>query len=250
MATAGDRRGAGAERAFCAPLPDGGTVTLSLEESRHLVGARRAREGDVVVLFDGAGRSRYARVVGANPAAATLSVEGPAPDREPARRVGVAVAPSASGRADDLVSALAELGVSTFVPLVVERGTLDARAAAARRADRWARLAREAAKVNGRSRLLEIAEPVALPDLPRWAAARPERYAPVCLDPDPAAPHLPAVLRGVGAPLLLVGPEGGFTEAETRALADAGVPRAALTVCVLRTETAARAAAAVALTSE
>lgn len=247
MATAGDRRGAGAERAFCAPLPDAGTVTLSPEESRHLVGARRVRAGDTVVLFDGAGRSRFARLEGADPAAATLLVGEPAPDREPARRVAVGVALSASGRADDLVTGLAELGVSVFVPLVVERAALDPRAAAARRAERWARLAREAAKVNGRSRLLEAAAPVALVDVVSWATARPERFAPICLDPDPAAPGLTDVLRGVGAPLLLVGPEGGFTDAEARALSQQKVPRASLTVCVLRTETAAIAGAAVAL---
>ena len=247
MATAGDRRGAGAERAFCAPLPASGTVTLTPDESLHLVRARRVREGEVVVLFDGAGRTAFARLAAANPRGATLTVEGPAPDREPARLVGVAVALSASGRADDLVARLAEMGVSLFVPLVSERGAADPRAAAEKRTERWARLAREAAKVNGRSRLLEVAPPMPLQDVPRWAASRPEAYSCVCLDPDPSAPGLLRVLATAKAPLLLVGPEGGFSAAEAEALSAAGVPRATLGPCVLRTETAALAAAAAAL---
>jgi 16S rRNA (uracil1498-N3)-methyltransferase len=249
MATAGDRRGAGAERAWCAPLPDSGSVTLSPEESRHLVRVRRVREGERVVLFDGAGRTAFARLTGADPAGARAEIEGPAPDREPTRPVGVAVALSASGRADDLVAGLAEMGVAVFVPLVVERSANDPRAAVARRAERWGRLAREAAKVNGRSRLLEVVDPVAVADVPRWAAARPERFTAVCLDPDPTAPGLLDVLRGVRAPLLLVGPEGGFTDAEAAALARGGAPRASLSLCVLRTETAALAAAAIATVS-
>ena len=53
MATAGDARGAGPERAYCPHLPASGLVTLYHDEGHHLVRARRARVGDPVVLFDG-----------------------------------------------------------------------------------------------------------------------------------------------------------------------------------------------------
>jgi 16S rRNA (uracil1498-N3)-methyltransferase len=70
----------------------------------------------------------------------------------------------------------------------------------------------------------------------------------VLLDTDPELPGLPSVLAAAASPLLLVGPEGGFTDEEVAACRGAGVPGASLGACALRTEIAAVAAAAVALT--
>jgi 16S rRNA (uracil1498-N3)-methyltransferase len=69
----------------------------------------------------------------------------------------------------------------------------------------------------------------------------------VVLDPDPSLPPLPRVLGDAAEALLLVGPEGGFSEAEVSRLGSLGARRASLGACVLRVETAALAAAAVAL---
>jgi 16S rRNA (uracil1498-N3)-methyltransferase len=240
MATAGGGRGPGPERAYASPLPDRGLVTLSAEESAHLVRSRRAAAGDAVVLFDGRGASRAGRVAAADPRAAVVEVLGPAPDREPGRRVTLAVSLPEAGRTDDLVSVLAELGVAVLIPLSCARtpaGRLDR---LDRRRERWARLAREAAKVSGRSRLLEVADARDLASLPGPGT--------VLLDPDPARPSLAEALRpDAKDPVLAVGPEGGFTEAEVDALLARGGRAARLTVTALRTEVAAAAAAAVAL---
>jgi 16S rRNA (uracil1498-N3)-methyltransferase len=264
VATAGERRGAGPERAFHAPLPATGTVRLDAEEGRHLVRVRRARAGDEVVLFDGRGTTRLGRLldedVGKDGGPHVLLV-GDAPAREPRRDVAVAVAFPGAGRTDDLVSSLAELGVDLVVPLETARGEVDPAALLARRAERFERLAREAAKVSGRAHLLRVApaRPLAallrgagaVPVAPRAPGERrpPEGYAPVLLDTDPSLPPLPEVLRAVRDPILLVGPEGGFTDEEVAACLAGGVPAASLGFCALRTDLAAVAAAAVALTA-
>lgn len=245
MATAGDRAGSGPERAFAQPLPEEGRVTLDADESRHLVRVRRVREGDRVVLFDGQGTTRAARLVAAEPRAAVLEVEGPYPDREPARAIRLATALPEGARADALVSACAELGVAALLPLAFARSPAGREDRMRRRAARWSRLIGEAAKVNGRSRQLEVRAMTPFTDWLPTAGGQA-----VLLDPDPAAPRLVALLAGLspGAalPWLVIGPEGGFTDAERTAARAAGAGRARLGVTALRVETGAIAAAAVA----
>lgn len=243
MATAGDRRGPGPERAFAPALGATlGDVVLSPEESHHLVRVRRVRQGEPVVLFDGVGGSVLGRLAEAVPGRAVVTVEGPYPDRAPPRALVLAVSLPDPGRADDLVAVLAELGVARLVPLQAARTPRGRAALPARRRERWGRLCREAAKVSGCSRLLEIAEPR---DLDEVLAAAPA----VCLlDPDPAVPRLGAILPATGdLPWLLVGPEGGFDPDEVRRAEAAGALRVRLGTVALRTGTAAMAAAAQAL---
>src|SRR5262245_27595219 len=137
MATRGAARGPGPERAWHAPLPAAGPVTLCADESAHLVRVRRVRAGDPVVLFDGTGTTRAGRLVAADPRAAVVMVEGDAEDREPSRRITLAVSPPEPGRADELVQSLAWLGVSRLVPLVCERTPRGRDDLVSRRRTRW-----------------------------------------------------------------------------------------------------------------
>jgi 16S rRNA (uracil1498-N3)-methyltransferase len=247
VATAGDGPGAGPERAFARPLPDAGRVRLDAEESAHLVRVRRVAPGEPVVLFDGEGATRVGRLVVASPRGAEVEVLGPYPDREPRRRVVVAASPPEGGRADDLVATLAEMGVTTFVPTRCHRTPAGRIEGATRRAARWARRIREAAKVSGRSRFLAVRPPTDL------ASLLAERATPgvVLLDPDPGAPALADLLPASGdAPVLCVGPEGGFTAEERDLAARTGARTARLLAAALRVETAAVVAAALALASE
>jgi 16S rRNA (uracil1498-N3)-methyltransferase len=167
-----------------------------------------------------------------------------APDREPARALTLAVSPPEPPRADDLVQALAWLGVSRLVPLVCERTPRGRADLAVTRRARWDRLVREAAKGNGRSRVLEVVEARTLAGLTQ--APPPEGL--VLLDPDPQAPPLATRIPAQGPlPWLLVGPEGGFTASEVAAAQQVGATVARLTQTALRVELAAVAAASVAL---
>ncbi len=245
MATAGSTRGPGPERAFLAAIPLGGTVRLEADEGHHLVRVRRARVGDEVVLFDGKGASTLARLVEADAKGASLEIVGPYPDREPARDVSIVSAVPGPSRLDDLVTSLAELGVTTWVPLRSQRGDRDALEGLPRRRERLDRLVREAAKVSGRSRLLQIGVPTDLSDVLAQGTA-----GVFLLDPDPTVPSMASYLAEAthaSAVTAIVGPEGGFTDAEVRMADGAGVRRASLSTCALRTELAAIVAAALAL---
>ncbi|MDJ0520435.1 MAG: RsmE family RNA methyltransferase [Planctomycetota bacterium] len=239
MATAGASRGSGPERAWAPALPKGGEVVLDAEESSHLVRSRRVAVGDAVVLFDGRGTCRAGVLVGGDPRAARVALEGDYPDRTPARTVRLAVSLPEMGRADRMVQALAELGVAEVGHLVCARSEPKRAGQAERRAARWEKLAREACKVNGCARALRIAPPV-LFDAALAGTA-------LLLDPDPAAPSLATAGSGSEDLTLLIGPEGGFTESEVEAARAAGAGVARVGQAALRVETAAIAAAAVVL---
>ncbi len=254
MATAGAARGPGPERAHLDRIPASGPARLDAEEGHHLVRVRRARVGDEVVLFDGRGGSSLARLLDARPEGPTLEVIGPYPDREPSRAVTVACAVPGPSRLDDLVSTLAELGVTAFTPLRCARSERDATDVVERRRERLERLVREAAKVSGRSRFLRLEASRTPAEVWAGASGGAGGGTVVLLDPDPKAPALASLLRelrepdGPRGPLtLLVGPEGGFTDPEIAAARGAGVRLASVSACALRTEVAAIAAAAVAL---
>jgi 16S rRNA (uracil1498-N3)-methyltransferase len=239
MATAGDRRGPGPERAY-APDLGADEVTLDASESAHLVRSRRVRAGEVVVLFDGRGTSVTGEVLRADPRATVVAVTGSAPDRAPRRAVCVAVSLPEAGRADRMVAQLAELGVSELAPLACERTPPGRNALAARRAERWARIAIEGAKVCGASVTLAV-RPVVAFDA---AVTRPA----VLLDPDPRAPWLSEIVATLGPETwLLIGPEGGFTDAEIDLARSARIACARAVATALRVETATVVAAAIAL---
>lgn len=254
MATRADGRGAGPERAFCRPLPTSGTVRLSPDESRHLVRARRVRVGDEVVLFDGEGVSVRGRLAseGDREGRAAVDVAGPGPARIPRRDIAVAAAFPGAGRADDLVALLAEVGVSVLVPLATERAEVDPAEVLSRRRERFLRLTVEAAKVNGCARTMAILDPLSVADVAAAERAGQSSvsgsgHRAILLDTDPALPSLGEVLRSRPKPLLLVGPEGGFSDSEVALLTGAGVPAASVSGLALKTEVAAMAAASIAL---
>jgi 16S rRNA (uracil1498-N3)-methyltransferase len=206
---------------------------LSLEDSHHLASVLRLRPREHVVVSDGAGSWVLCEV-------ADL---GGGRGREPVRlavvsRVEIEVRPSPlltvafalpkGDRPETIVRGLVEVGTDRLVPLVAERSVvrLDQRAAA-ERARRLRRISREAAMQSRRVYLPEVTEVIPLAD---FLAEEPA--AALCT-PDGIPPTL-------DLPALVVGPEGGFSEAEL-ALSRA---RVGLGPQVLRSETAAVVAGA------
>lgn len=194
------------------------------EDRHHLERVLRLRDGEAVTVADGRGgwRACTFRSGGLEPAGDVEHRERPAPP------LTVAFALTKGGKPELVVQKLTELGADGIVPFTADRSVVrwDAERAA-RHVERLRRIAREAAMQSRRAFLPEVGEVV--------------RF-------DVAA-QLPGACRadaGGGAPTLerpciLVGPEGGWSEAE----ATSGLPAVGLGPQVLRAETAAIAAGAV-----
>jgi 16S rRNA (uracil1498-N3)-methyltransferase len=151
-----------------------------------------------------------------------------------------------------------ELGCSRIVPIIAERTEKHLAQAAAKRGERWRRLALEAAKQSRRSDLPEIGEPTRLaailaPEVPasspQQPAAKPLRILLSETEEDqPLLRILQQSAAEAAAPsgvLLAVGPEGGWTAGEIALFIRAGWHSASLGPRILRVETAVIAALAI-----
>lgn len=215
----------------------GTACSLEGDEAVHLARVLRLRPGDEVELFDGrggVGRFRLAEVGRRRSRLELLSRRGAAPALPFA--VHCAVATPKGKRAHRLVEALTELGAASYAPLVCARSA--ARPPEPETALRWAQ---EACKQCGRDLLPAIAPPLAAENVPARVREHPLS---LLLDPRGAVPLREALPATPCSTLLLVGPEGGFTDAERETFAAAGARSVVLGPSVLRIETAAAAALA------
>lgn len=140
-----------------------------------------------------------------------------------------------------------ELGAARIVPVIAGRTETHLAAAAAKRVERWQRIAREASEQSRRVAPPEISKPMKLND----AVALPGSTRIVLAESKQAA-TLRVALRShpAGSGIVLaIGPEGGWTEAELDAFRAEGWTLASLGSTILRAETAAIAAMAVVLST-
>lgn len=151
-----------------------------------------------------------------------------------------------------------EVGVAAFVPLACARSVvkLDGKKAAAK-TERWRTIAKSAAMQSGQARIPEVSEPVGVKEAAGTLAGATAVL--VCWEEAPQTASLHEAIQGALAETLIpaadariavvVGPEGGLTEAEVSTLL-ASNPRASLVTLgpsILRTETAGIVAPALAL---
>ncbi|MGZ4859485.1 MAG: RsmE family RNA methyltransferase [Candidatus Angelobacter sp.] len=138
---------------------------------------------------------------------------------------------------------LTELGVSRVVPMIAQRTEEHLAKAAAKRVERWRKIAREASQQARRIAPPEIAEPAALKK-----AISEAQGSRIVLSESEERVSLKQALSDCTPPLALAfGPEGGWTEVEVEMFKAAGWKSASLGHTILRAETAAIAALAVAV---
>jgi len=226
-------------------LAAGSSVPLPEEEAQHARVLRLAA-GTQVVLFDGSGRTALAKLT-PSPAgwrAELIELQARVP---PLSRLVLATAWPKGKRAAWLVEKCSELGVARILPVRYAHSVVH-KAEESESLARLKRIAAAAAKQCGRSDVPEIAaeqtfEQVLAEETPRAFALllHPQaeaRLADVLQEQRTALREKPV--------LLVVGPEGGFAPEEIAAAVLRGVPRVRLARHVLRVETAAVAACAIA----
>lgn len=222
------------------PLAAGARHTIEGEAANHITRVLRLRPGDPLTLFDGRGGEHAARIEGFRKNAVIVAVTAHDPtDRESPLSLTLAQGISRGERMDWVVQKATELGVTRIVPILTERTVvkLDARQSERRRSH-WRGIAVAACEQSGRNKVPDIAAPLSL-----HAFLRDADPAATRLLLSPAAPHRIADLKPPDRQfIVLIGPEGGLSETEQRAAANAGYLAVKLGPRVLRTETAALAA--------
>ncbi len=136
-----------------------------------------------------------------------------------------------------------ELGVSRIAPVISRRTEPHLAAAAVKRVQRWHRIAQQASEQARRSFVPEIAAPVKLKD----ALKIKDELAIVLSENEKAVSLRDLLTESSNSLSLALGPEGGWTDDELALFAAAGWKSASLGNTILRAETAAIAATAIAL---
>lgn len=215
-----------------------GRVVLPEEESRHACSVLRARSGDELIVVDGEGGWYRVEVDHAAPEQVVGTVVETQRDvGEPAVDVTVGMGLlTKRSRFETFVEKAVELGVRRIVPLRTHHAETDSI-----RPERLQNVMVAAMKQCRRSRLptlTEVQSPAALVES-TTAETR------LLCDGGAEAQSLPTAFDGVGATnavLVLVGPEGGFSDTEVTTAVEAGCTPTTLGGRRLRAETAGIAA--------
>lgn len=213
-------------------------VHVEGNQAHYLGKVMRVAPGDAVILCDDATGEWAAEVVEAGKRHVTLAPRELLREREPVPDFWLCPALLKKDRFDLVLEKATELGVARIVPIVTRRCVADKL-----NAERARAVATEAAEQCARTALPELGEPVKLDALLRdWPQDRHLYFA----DENGGEPAADAFCYAEGPAALLVGPEGGFDEAERAAIrAHPASVAISLGPRILRGETAAIAGVAV-----
>ena len=220
----------------------GRRAALTGDHADHLIRVLRARVGQEFDVSAGSVvyRARIATIAD-DRVEFELEEELSAP---PSAQITLILAVIKFDRMEWAIEKCTELGVSRFVPLLAARTDTHLASAAGKRVERWRRIAREASEQSRRISPPEIEEPQKPKDVVGFSPG-----TRIFLSECEKSSTLLARLQAHGGEselFLAVGPEGGWIESEEKLFRESGWTAASLGPTILRAETAAIAAAAMA----
>jgi len=211
-----------------------GSVVLDGDEAHHAATVRRVRAGEEISLTNGAGLMCHGKVeaIDNKPAAVTISVAS-CERQARAVRIHLAAALPKGDRQRTMLDMATQAGMDCFTPLSCERSVSKEGGNAS---ERWRKIVMEAMKQSRRAWLPEIRPSMELAGL---VDALPENALLLLASGDGRPAAELAIPANVNEVVILVGPEGGFTDAEVEQILATGAITVRLVDSVLRTETAA-----------
>ena len=216
----------------------GDRAAITGANARHLAQVLRAKVGQTFELAHG-GEVRLGTIAEIGDGCVSFALGDAVAVTRTAREITVALAVFKFDRFEWAIEKLTELGVARIVPIVAQRTDAHLVKASEKRVERWRRIAHEASQQSRRLAEPVIEEPIALKKFTREGTM-------ILLSENEKSIALSEVLGG-GPVTLAIGPEGGWTADEERWFAEQGWQSASLGSTVLRAETAAIAAVAVAM---
>lgn len=215
----------------------GENIHFPPEEAHHLSLVMRKKKDDLVWTVDGEGTAYQVRILTASSKSATGKIINTRRRfGEPVAEITLVQGILKGDRFDWLVEKCTEIGVRQIIPMLTE--TTIAKTSP-QKINRWKRIAVSAMKQSGRTFLTEIAQPKTFVQV--MAMGAPCRYRFIAhADGDPLMRHWNKQPEKSKSPraLLVVGPEGGFTENEVINAQDNGFTPITLGPRRLRSETA------------
>jgi 16S rRNA (uracil1498-N3)-methyltransferase len=232
----------------------GNTAALVGEHATHLARVLRAEVGQEFDIATGEEVRRgtittisYDRIEFALGAKQHLRLRSAAP------KITLALAIFKFDRMEWAIEKCTEIGVARIIPVIARRTDAHLASAAVKRRERWQRIVRQAAEQSRRSAPPEIAAPVKLKDLEGDGVLAPDALRVVLAESlagSEGDTRLGEILQSHlsgDEVTLAVGPEGGWADGELTWFYETGWVAASLGDTILRAETAAIVAAALAI---
>lgn len=217
-------------------------IVLDPEESHHAARVLRIEPGEAVEVFNGRGLSVTGMVASVKKSQVVITVTEATLHAPMTPQVWIAAAIAKGSRPDDMVDQLSQASAAGWMPLLTRRGVVDPRSS---KVDKLRRTAVAAAKQSGRAHLMEVTDPMSLTQALAVPASL--RLIAVTTPPDQPRSIIDERITQAEKIIIYVGPEGGWTDDETRQAIDAGCLPWSLGPSVMRIETAAVAAAVIAM---
>ena len=210
-------------------------VEVTADEFHHAVRVVRVKEGEEVELFDGKGLAARGKVIAIERDLLRVRIDAEVPSREATLDLSLAMSIIQLEKFELVLQKATELGVKSFIPVVTQRVELRPERYRGKQ-ERWEKIVFEAVKQSGRSVIPSIETPVDFATLVQRPGVK------IVFDADRETTPLP---QSLAAAVLLIGPEGGWTDEELDLARDAGCLFQRLGERRLRAETAAIVATAV-----
>jgi 16S rRNA (uracil1498-N3)-methyltransferase len=222
-------------------------VLIKGPEAHHIKNVLRMKPGDSLKLFDGTGFEYEAVLVSVSAKNVAVEIQRKIEaTAQPGVHIIVAQAFLKEKKMDDLVRKLCELGASRWIPFFSQRSIARPdRKRLAGRSQRWMRIATEAAKQCRRIDALQIGDALSFEEILDFSNSCDLK---VVFWENESSPLSRDRLSEAANPfkkiLIMLGPEGGFSEQEIKLVQESGFISAGLGPRILRAETATIAAVA------
>ncbi|PRZ17144.1 16S rRNA (uracil1498-N3)-methyltransferase [Laceyella sediminis] len=213
------------------------SIRLVGDDVHHIKNVMRNKPGDRIICCAGQGLDYLAEIESIDGDQIIARIVERTPSRgEPRTKVLIAQSLPKGDKLEWILQKGTELGASAFLPFSSERSIvkIDARKIGKKR-ERWERIVKEAAEQAHRGKLPTVATPMS------WKALLQEIGKRECAwiaYEKGGLPLAEAMASAKDEILLIVGPEGGFTESEIEEAKEAGAVPISLGSRILRTETA------------
>jgi 16S rRNA (uracil1498-N3)-methyltransferase len=217
------------------------SLILDEEETHHCAEVLRLQVGNRLTVFNGVGTEALAEITAVSKRSVSLKTVMVSKSSPPPARITLGQAIPKGKNMELIIEKATELGASEIIPLVSDRTVvrLD-KAEAAKKQEKWQRVAIEACKQCGQNWLPKVGLPVTMD---RLLAAKPVAELLMIGAIEDGAKRIKTALGELGAvpksAFVLIGPEGDFTPSEMEAAKTYGFRPITLGPIILRAETAA-----------
>ena len=214
-------------RFLASELPtEGHLVTLSIEQSHHLLRVVGIAPNECVILLDGNGNACEAQLDSVDRGLAILRFVSHFQIRDDRPELWMALALTKPPAFALALRMLTEIGVDHIVPVMTERSQRRNE-----KSERWQRIMLSALQQSGRGQLPQLYPLQTLNDMMRLCEECSNRFF--------LHPRMTAMAGPFGGGVALIGPEGGLSESEVHMLTESGWLGRSLGLSTLRSETAA-----------